>query len=50
VIEDLASDLPPNPRLDSTGSLQFRFGGRLEIGGDAEGEYRGGVPITVEYL
>lgn len=49
-IDDLASDLPGAPRLDSSGRLSFRFGGRLIITGDAEGEYRGDVPITVEYL
>jgi len=49
-IEDIASDLPGAARLDSAGKLGFRFGGRLRISGDAEGEYRGDVPITVEYL
>ena len=49
-IEDIVSDLPSSPRLDSAGSLSFRFGGRLNISDDAEGEYRGDVPITVEYL
>ena len=49
-IEDIVSDLPVAPRLDSGGVLNFRFGGRLEISGDAEGDYRGDVPITVEYL
>ncbi|MBA3511240.1 DUF4402 domain-containing protein [Sphingomonas sp.] len=49
-IEDIVSDLPPVARLDSAGSLSFRFGGRLRIMGDAEGDYRGDVPITVEYL
>lgn len=49
-IEDIVSDLPTAPKLDSTGQLSFRFGGRLEISGDAEGDYRGDVPITVEYL
>ena len=50
VIEDIASDLPALPRLDSAGNLSFRFGGQLKISGDAEGDYRGDVPITVEYL
>jgi hypothetical protein len=50
VIEDIISDLSGSARLDSRGSLGFRFGGRLRISGDAEGEYRGDVPITVEYL
>ena len=49
-IEELTSDLPSLPRLDSAGRLSFRFGGRLRVSGDAEGEYRGDVPITVEYL
>lgn len=49
-IEDIVSNLPTGAKLDSTGTLAFRFGGRLHISGDAEGEYRGDVPITVEYL
>jgi len=47
--DDVVSDLPSLPRLDSTGELTFRFGGRLRISGDAEGAYRGDLPITVEY-
>jgi hypothetical protein len=50
VIEDIVSDLPLVARLDARGSLGFRFGGRLRVSGDAEGDYRGDVPITVEYL
>jgi hypothetical protein len=49
-IDQIGSDLPRLPKLDSTGNLSFRFGGRLWIDGDAEGDYRGDVPITVEYL
>jgi hypothetical protein len=49
-IDDIISDLPSGAKLDSAGALAFRFGGRLHISGDAEGEYRGDVPITVEYL
>ena len=49
-IEDIVSDLPSAARLNSAGALGFRFGGRLRISGDADGEYRGEVPITVEYL
>lgn len=49
-IEDIVSDLPAMPRLDRGGSLSFRFGGRLRVSGDAEGEYRGDIPITVEYF
>jgi hypothetical protein len=49
-IDGIESDLPASARLDSSGSLNFRFGGRLQIVGDADGDYRGDVPITVEYL
>lgn len=48
--DDVVSDLPSLPRLDSAGNLTFRFGGRLRVSGDAEGEYRGDLPITAEYL
>jgi hypothetical protein len=48
--DDVVSDLPSLPRLDSAGNLTFRFGGRLRINGDADGEYRGDLPITAEYL
>jgi hypothetical protein len=48
--DDVESDLPSLPRLDSSGKLTFRFGGRLKINGDADGDYRGDLPITAEYL
>ena len=48
-VDNVASDLPSLPRLDSAGNLTFRFGGRVTITGDSEGEYRGDMPITVEY-
>ena len=48
-VDDVASDLPSLPRLDSAGNLTFRFGGRVTITGDSEGDYRGDMPITVEY-
>jgi len=48
--DQVESDLPAVPRLDSTGRLTFRFGGRLRVTGDAEGDYRGDLPVTVEYL
>lgn len=50
LIDEIVSDLPSAPRLDSSGKLHFRFGGRLRIVGDADGSYRGDLPITVEYL
>jgi hypothetical protein len=48
-VDDLTSDLPSLPRLDSAGNLSFRFGGRVTVRGDSEGDYRGEMPITVEY-
>jgi hypothetical protein len=49
-VRALTSDLPATARLDSQGNLQFRFGGALEITGNVEGDYRGDIPITVDYL
>ena len=48
-LDNIVSDLPSLPRLDSAGNLNFRFGGRVQISGEADGEYRGDLPITVEY-
>lgn len=48
-LQSLVSDLPAQPRLDSQGALSFRFGGELHVQGDASGDYRGDVPITVDY-
>jgi hypothetical protein len=48
-LDDIRSDLPAVPRLDSAGNLSFRFGGRLIVSGDGDGPFRGDLPITVEY-
>ncbi len=48
-VDEVVSDLPSLPRLDSAGNLTFRFGGRVRLSGDADGDYRGDMPITVEY-
>lgn len=48
-IVGLKTDLPPAPRLDSTGRLEFSFGGRLLVRGDAAGTFRGRIPITAVY-
>ena len=48
-LDEVVSDLPSLPKLDSTGALTFRFGGRVRVTGDSDGEYRGDLPITVEY-
>lgn len=48
-LDDITSDLPSMPRLDPAGNLAFRFGGRLMVSGDSDGQYRGDLAITVEY-
>ncbi len=50
VIDEIETDLPSLPRLDSAGMLTFRFGGRLQVNGEPEGDFRGDLPITAEYL
>lgn len=47
--DQVTSDLPALPQLDSSGALTFRFGGRVRVTGNADGDYRGDLPITVEY-
>ena len=50
LIDEIETDLPSMPRLDSAGTLSFRFGGRLQVNGEQEGDFRGDLPITAEYL
>lgn len=49
-LDQVTTDLRGEPRLDSAGNLTFRFGGRLNVTGDTDGQFRGDLPITVEYL
>ena len=49
-LKAITSDLDDSPRLDDAGELRFRFGGQLLIEGDAEGDYRGEIPIIADYL
>ena len=49
-IVSVISDLPRDRALDSSGKLEFRIGGELVLSGDADGEYRGDVPVSVDYL
>ena len=46
----LTSDLPDFPMLDSTGQLKVRIGGELPITGEYDGDFRGDVPVIVDYL
>jgi hypothetical protein len=49
-LDSIRSDLPQMPRLDGSGRLSFRFGGSVRVSGDLDGEFRGDVPIDVEYF
>jgi len=49
-IDEIVTDLPAMPKLDSSGALVFKFGGRLRLSGSSDGDFRGELPITVEYL
>lgn len=48
-VTGLVTDLAAAPRLGSDGRLQFRFGGRLQVAALDDGDYRGRIPVTVEY-
>lgn len=48
-ITNLRTNLPPSPRLDHFGRLEFSFGGDLRISGSVAGTFRGRIPITAEY-
>jgi hypothetical protein len=49
-LDSLVTNLQSAPRLDSEGMLQFRFGGALHVDSSVDGDFRGDVPITVDYL
>ena len=48
-VTGLVTDLAAAPRLGPDGRLQFRFGGRLQVAAQGDGDYRGRIPVTVEY-
>jgi hypothetical protein len=48
-VTGLVTDLSAAPRLGADGRLIFRFGGRLQIAALDDGDYRGRIPVTVEY-
>ena len=43
------TDLPPHPALNANGELEFSFGARLALSGGRGGNYRGRIPISVDY-
>lgn len=48
-VSGIVTGLPPVARLGADGRLEFGFGGRLELDGEADGDYRGRIPVTVSY-
>jgi len=48
-VNNIRTNLPPNPALTRDGTLNFDFGGQLNIGRASGGNYHGRIPITVEY-
>ncbi len=48
-VNSIQTGQSPIMRLDLTGRLEFAFGGRLELEGGADGDYRGRIPVTVNY-
>jgi hypothetical protein len=48
-ITGLRTSLNGNPRLDSVGRLEFSFGGKLLVRGNASGTFRARIPITAQY-
>ena len=49
-VDSLESDLGTVPTLDSNGELRVRIGGELSVSGELDGDFRGDVPVFVDYL
>jgi hypothetical protein len=48
-LSDFRTDLPPVAMLDANGQLQFSFGATITSKGAQGGDFRGRIPIRVEY-
>jgi hypothetical protein len=48
-VVNLMTDLSSNPALGIDGTLNFAFGGQLDVRQSHAGDYHGRIPITVEY-
>jgi hypothetical protein len=48
-LSDFRTDLPPVAMLDANGVLQFNFGATISSKGAQGGDFRGRIPIRVEY-
>jgi hypothetical protein len=47
--DQVLTDAPDLPKLDAGGNLTFHIGGRLRFAGGEDGNFRGDLPVTVEY-
>ena len=48
-ITGLRTSIGSRSRLDSTGRMEFSFGGRLVVRGNVSGTFRARIPITAQY-
>jgi hypothetical protein len=48
-LPDFRTDLPQVAMLDANGVLQFNFGATIRSKGGQGGDFRGRIPIRVEY-
>jgi Domain of unknown function (DUF4402) len=48
-VTEIRTDLSAHPQIGADGRLVFTFGGRLTVRDDAEGDFRGRIPLTVDY-
>ena len=48
-LAQFTTDLPAHPSLNANGELEFSFGARLVLSGGRGGNYRGRIPILVDY-
>ncbi|MEQ1510547.1 MAG: DUF4402 domain-containing protein [Sphingopyxis sp.] len=48
-VSDISTGLSPLLRIGPDGRLDVALGGRLELSGSVDGEFRGRIPITINY-
>lgn len=48
-LTDFTTNLPQNPQLNAQGELEFTFGARLVVKSGRGGNFRGRIPISVDY-
>ncbi len=48
-LTDFTTNLPADPQLDANGELEFTFGARMTVKTGRGGNYRGRIPISVDY-